>query len=163
PLGRVDDAPPQPVPPPELPEAVDRCDGLAVRDAGQPDRHPVHRGGRPQGVGRRSRPAHHDRVPALHPVHPAGRGLGRPVSEAAAATAAAATAAEATAAEATAPDAEAALPPASVAAISTEAGADDPAVPTDDDGGMRSQIMAGLRYIGHHRFLANIAASTATS
>jgi MFS family permease len=28
---------------------------------------------------------------------------------------------------------------------------------------MRSQIMAGLRYIGHHRFLANIAASTATS
>jgi MFS family permease len=32
-----------------------------------------------------------------------------------------------------------------------------------DDGGMRQQIMAGLRYIGHHRFLANIAASTATS
>jgi MFS family permease len=35
--------------------------------------------------------------------------------------------------------------------------------PESDDEGMRRQIMAGLRYIGHHRFLANIAASTATS
>ncbi len=33
----------------------------------------------------------------------------------------------------------------------------------DEDAGMRRQIMAGLRYIGHHRYLANIAASTATS
>ena len=32
-----------------------------------------------------------------------------------------------------------------------------------EDGGMRSQIMSGLRYIGHHRFLANIAAATASS
>src|SRR5206468_4056997 len=47
--------------------------------------------------------------------------------------------------------------------IATGAAADDPALPPDADGGMRSQIMAGLRYIGHHRFLANIAASTATS
>ena len=37
------------------------------------------------------------------------------------------------------------------------------AAAADDDAGMRSQIMAGLRYIGHHRFLASIAASTATS
>ena len=37
------------------------------------------------------------------------------------------------------------------------------AAPDADDEGMRNQIMAGLRYIGHHRFLANIAASTATS
>ncbi|HLO36143.1 MAG TPA: MFS transporter, partial [Candidatus Deferrimicrobium sp.] len=32
-----------------------------------------------------------------------------------------------------------------------------------DEGGMRRQIMAGLRYIGTHRYLAAIAASTATS
>ncbi|MEO5940975.1 MAG: MFS transporter [Candidatus Limnocylindrales bacterium] len=39
-----------------------------------------------------------------------------------------------------------------------------PAVASADEGaGMRSQIMSGLRYIGRHRFLANIAASTASS
>ncbi len=55
------------------------------------------------------------------------------------------------------------------ASLAAEAGVADAASPeagrdagTDDDG-MRSQIMAGLRYIGHHRYLANIAASTATS
>jgi predicted MFS family arabinose efflux permease len=32
-----------------------------------------------------------------------------------------------------------------------------------DEGGMRRQIMSGLSYIGRHRFLASIAASTATS
>jgi len=77
--------------------------------------------------------------------------------------AAEAAAAEAAAVEATAPDAEAGLPPSAGAAIAAEASAEHPAAPTDDGGSMRSQIMAGLRYIGHHRFLANIAASTATS
>ena len=52
--------------------------------------------------------------------------------------------------------------------IAAEAAAADDAGPAStepepDDEGMRRQIMAGLRYIGHHRFLANIAASTATS
>ena len=73
-----------------------------------------------------------------------------------------AAAAYANAVEATAPEAEAGLPPAAGAAIAAEASAEHPAVPADG-GSMRSQIMAGLRYIGHHRFLASIAASTATS
>ena len=72
-------------------------------------------------------------------------------------------AAEAAAVEATAPDAEAGVSPAAGASVGGEAAAVPPATPTGDGDGMRSQIMAGLRYIGHHRFLANIAASTATS
>jgi hypothetical protein len=67
------------------------------------------------------------------------------------------------AATATATDAEAGLSPAVGASIGGEAAADHQSAPADDGSGMRSQIMAGLRYIGHHRFLANIAASTATS
>ena len=74
-----------------------------------------------------------------------------------------ASAAHTTPEEATARDAEAGLPPAAGAAIAAEADAAHSAIPADDGGSMRSQIMAGLRYIGHHRFLANIAASTATS
>lgn len=68
------------------------------------------------------------------------------------------------AATATATDAEASLSPTAGAAVGGESTTERPALPPDDgDGGMRSQIMAGLRYIGHHRYLANIAASTATS
>jgi MFS family permease len=49
-------------------------------------------------------------------------------------------------------------------AIESATPAAHPASSADvDREGMRRQIMAGLRYIGHHRFLANIAASTATS
>ena len=47
-------------------------------------------------------------------------------------------------------------------AVTVDAAVAD-AAPDADGEGMRSQILAGLRYIGHHRFLANIAASTATS
>jgi MFS family permease len=64
---------------------------------------------------------------------------------------------------ATATDAEAGQSPAAAASIEGEAATERPAVPPEDAGGMRSQIMAGLRYIGHHRYLANIAASTASS
>jgi MFS family permease len=64
---------------------------------------------------------------------------------------------------ATAPDAETGLPPSAGASVGGEAAADRPAAAPEDAGGMRSQIMAGLRYIGHHRYLANIAASTASS
>ena len=35
--------------------------------------------------------------------------------------------------------------------------------PVEEDARMRSQVMSGLRFIGRHRYLANIAASTATS
>jgi MFS family permease len=73
----------------------------------------------------------------------------------------------AAAAAATAPDAEAGRSPAAGAALAGEAAAASEAAASDvaapDDAGMRSQIMAGLRYIGRHRYLANIAASTATS
>jgi MFS family permease len=72
-------------------------------------------------------------------------------------------AADAAAVEATAPDAEAGVSPAAGASVGGEAAAVPPATLAGDSDGMRSQIMAGLRYIGHHRFLANIAASTATS
>ena len=52
--------------------------------------------------------------------------------------------------------------PAAAASIAAEP---DPsrATAAEDDGSMRTQIMAGLRYIGQHRYLANIAAATATS
>jgi MFS family permease len=58
--------------------------------------------------------------------------------------------------------------PEAVASATTEAAAADPAVNPEASaehppGGMRSQIMDGLRYILGHRFLRNIAASTATS
>jgi MFS family permease len=49
------------------------------------------------------------------------------------------------------------------AALADDDAGRSPAAPDASDEGMRRQIMAGLRYIGHHRFLANIAASTATS
>ena len=64
---------------------------------------------------------------------------------------------------AVAPDAEAVVSPSTGASVGGEAAAQQPAVPASDGGSMRSQIMAGLRYIGRHRYLANIAASTATS
>ncbi|HEX2753927.1 MAG TPA: MFS transporter [Candidatus Limnocylindrales bacterium] len=49
------------------------------------------------------------------------------------------------------------------AGASLAAASGDTPVASDEDGGMRGQIAAGLGYIGHHRFLASIAASTATS
>ena len=58
---------------------------------------------------------------------------------------------------------ESATSPAAGAAAASEAGAPAGDAADAEAGGMRSQIMAGLRYIGHHRFLASIAASTATS
>jgi MFS family permease len=50
-----------------------------------------------------------------------------------------------------------------VESATAAAAADDGPGASGDAEGMRRQIMAGLRYIGQHRFLANIAASTATS
>jgi MFS family permease len=78
-------------------------------------------------------------------------------------------------APATAPGPAPAVPPADVvapspeaaASVATEAAATDPALnpgaSADERTGMRSQIADGLRYILRHRFLANIAACTATS
>jgi MFS family permease len=59
-------------------------------------------------------------------------------------------------------EADATAPTAGGPTITMEAAAARSAV-EPETGGMRSQIMSGLRYIGQHRFLANIAASTATS
>ena len=53
-------------------------DHQPVRDAGQPARDPAGRGDAPERHAVRGRPARHDRVPAVHPVQPAGGRLGRP-------------------------------------------------------------------------------------
>jgi MFS family permease len=59
--------------------------------------------------------------------------------------------------------------PAAAASVAVEASVAEPAATEGSDAtdrpqsGMRSQIAEGLRYILGHRFLANIAASTATS
>ncbi len=86
------------------------------------------------------------------------RGRGREVRSSTAGPAAAASSAD-----------DLAPSPASGTSVVAEAAAADPAVnpaaaaAADDRAGMRSQIADGLRYIGRHRFLASIAASTATS
>jgi MFS family permease len=61
---------------------------------------------------------------------------------------------------ATGPSAEGSAAAEGAAAASDAASKGDPVTP---GGGMRQQIMDGLRYIGHHEYLGNIAATTATS
>ncbi len=62
---------------------------------------------------------------------------------------------------------EAPTAPASAAAIVAESAAPGETAPGSDPvrdgGGMRSQIVDGLRFILHHEYLGNIAATTATS
>ena len=69
---------PKPPPPPRLPQALDRGDRLGLRVRDHAARAAAHRGDLPAGHAVRVRPAHDDRVPAVHPVQPAGGRLGGP-------------------------------------------------------------------------------------
>ena len=70
---------PQPPPPPRLPQALDRRDDLGLRVSAITQLALPLIAATVLDVGAvRVRPAHDDRVPAVHPAQPAGRRLGRP-------------------------------------------------------------------------------------
>ena len=69
---------PQPPPPPRLPQALDGGDDLRLRQRDHPARPAADRRHHAERHAVRVRPAHDDRVPAVHPVQPAGRRVGGP-------------------------------------------------------------------------------------